>query len=230
MKDTGSDRFWVCMCCFKNVFPFATINNHKLHQTLTQGNSHYSESYDSNSTKICSTLKTLKNLSNLFNEFNNFSSRHNKNTENINNCKYYKIDEIQNVSNLSHKHALSYFHINACSLCKNIEELEYPIKKTKFDFAVIGISESRIKKDNCPINSRNLKDYSYEFCKTEPSTGGTLLYISNHLSYKTRSDLRIYKSSKSKSISTEILDPKKTDVILGCSYHHLHIDLDEFYD
>ena len=32
IKNTGSDIFWVCMYCSNNLFPFATINNHKLHQ------------------------------------------------------------------------------------------------------------------------------------------------------------------------------------------------------
>ena len=96
--------------------------------------------------------------------------------------------------NLNLKDDLSLFHINTCSLSKNIEEIEYLINKTKIGFHVIGISESRIKRDNCPISNINLKNYSYEFCLTESSAGGTLLYISNHLSYKTRSDFFIYKS------------------------------------
>ena len=64
---------------------------------------------------------------------------------------------------------------------------------TNLDFDVIGISESRIKKNDHPINSINLKHCSYESCPMESSAGGTLLYISNHLSYKSRSDLCIYK-------------------------------------
>ena len=50
---------------------------------------------------------------------------------------------------------------------------EYLPNKTKTDFDVIGISESRIKKNNCPINSINLKDYSYKSCPSESSAGGT---------------------------------------------------------
>ena len=83
---------------------------------------------------------------------------------------------------------MSLFHINTCSLSKNIEELEYFINKTKIDFDMLVISESRIKKNNCLISSINLKDYSYESCPTESSAGGTVLNISNHLSYKARSD------------------------------------------
>ena len=134
------------MFCPNNLFPFATLNDPKLYQTLSQNLNHYSGSSNSYSTNTCSTLKPLKNLSNLFDKFNNFSSQQNKNTESIINCKYYDIKEIQSLNNLNHKNALSLFHINTCSLSKNIEELEYLLDKTKIDFDVIGISESRIKK------------------------------------------------------------------------------------
>ena len=77
---------------------------------------------------------------------NGFFSQQNRNTENITNCKYYDIEEIQSLNNLNHKNALSFFHINTCALSKNIEELKYLLDKTKIDFDVIGISESRIKK------------------------------------------------------------------------------------
>ena len=62
---------------------------------------------------------------------------------------------------------MSLFHINTCSLSKNIEEHEYLLDKTKIDFDVIGISESRIKKNKSPVNRVNLKDCSCEPCPTE---------------------------------------------------------------
>ena len=134
IKNTGFDRFWISMYCSNKLFVFATVSNHKLHETLNQSNYHYSDSSGSTFTKTCSTLKTPKNLSNLFNEFTKFSSQQIKNTENIINCKYYNIEENQSISNLNHKDALSLFHINTCSLSKNIKELEYIINKTKIDF------------------------------------------------------------------------------------------------
>ena len=182
------------MFCSNNLFPFATLNDHKLYQTLNQSNNHYSGSSSSYSTNTCSTLKPPKNLSNLFNEFTNFSSQQNKTLKISLTVKYYDIEEIQSLNNLNHKNAVSLFHINTCSLSKNIEELEYLLDKTKIDFDVIGISESRIKKDESPINSINLKGYSHESCPTESAAGGTLLYITNNLSYKPRNDLCIYKS------------------------------------
>ena len=115
---------------------------------------------------------------------NNFSSQQNKNTKNIINCKYYDIEEIQSLNNLKYKNALSHFHINTYSLSKNIEELEYVLDKTKINFDVIDINESRIRKDKFPIYSLHLKGYSHESCATESAVGGTLLYISNNLSCK----------------------------------------------
>ena len=131
MKNTSSDRFWICMFCSNNLFSFATMNDHELYQTLRQSNNHYSGSSGSYSTNTCSTLKPPKSLSNLFNELNNFSSQQNKDTENIINCKYYDIEEIQFLNNLNHKNALRNFHIIACSLPKNIEELQYLLDEQK---------------------------------------------------------------------------------------------------
>ena len=74
-----------------------------------------------------------------------------------------------------------------------------------------------------------MKGYSHESCLTEPAVGGTLLYISNNLSYKPRNDLFIYKSTELESTFIEILSLKKTNVIFGCIYRHPHVDLNEFH-
>ena len=118
IKNNDSDRFWICMFCSNNLFPFATLNDHKLFQTLSQNNNHYSGSSNSHSINTSSTLKSLKNLSIIFNEFNDFSYQQNKNTEN--NCKYSDIEEIQSFNYLIHKNVLSLCHINTCSLSLKI--------------------------------------------------------------------------------------------------------------
>ena len=102
------------------------------------------------------------------------------------------------------------FHINTCYLPKNIEELEFLLDKTKIDFDVMIVSESKIKKDKSPLNSISLKGYSHESCPTESAAGGTLLHISNHVSYTPRNDLCIYKSTELESTFFEILNPAKT--------------------
>ena len=76
-----------------------------------------------------------------------------------------------------------------------------------------------------------MKGYSHESCPTESAADGTLLYISNNLSYKRRNDLCIYKSTEFEATFIEILDPKKkTNVIVDCIYCHPLMDLNEFND
>ena len=178
----------------------------------------------------CPVLNPQENLTNLFNEFNNLSLDQNNNSEKIINCKYYNIDEIQALNKLNNKRTLSLSHVNSYSLSKNIEDLEYLLNSTSINFDVIAISETRIVKGKTPVNSLNLMNYSHEFCPTESSAGGTLLYIHNHLSYKPRNDLSIYKPTELESSFIEISNPKRSNIIIGCIYRHPNMDLDEFND
>ena len=57
------------------------------------------------------------------------------------------------------------------------------------------ISETRIRKSVYLSNNLNLNNHSFEFTSTKASAGGTLLYISNHLLYKCRNNLNIYKKN-----------------------------------
>ena len=74
----------------------------------------------------------------------------------------------------------------------------------------------------------NLNNYSFEFTLTESSAGGTLLYIANHLSYKCRNDRNIYKKSELESNFIEILNPRKSNIIVGIIYRHPSMDLTDF--
>ena len=73
-----------------------------------------------------------------------------------------------------------------------------------------------------------LSNYSFEHTPTESSAGGTLLYIANHLSYKTRSDLNIYKKFELESTFVEIINPKKSNIIVGTIFIHPKMDVTGF--
>ena len=104
--------------------------------------------------------------------------------------------------------SLSLFHINACSLNKNFDDLQHLLSCTKKNFDIIAISETRITKQVSLLNNLNLNNYSFEFTPTEP-----LLYIANHLSYKCCNDLNIYKKNELESTFIEIVNLKKTNIL-----------------
>ena len=121
----------------------------------------------------------------------------------------------------SHKNKLlSLFHISACSLSKNFDHLQHLLSCTKNIFDIIAVSETRLTKNVSLLNNLNLDNYSFEFTSTETCGGGTLLYIANHLSCKCCNDLKIYKKNKLKSTFIEIVNPKKSNIIVGVIYRH----------
>ena len=70
-------------------------------------------------------LKPTPNLELLVNEFNNATQENNNDPENISSSKYYDIDEMHNVGVPNKNKSLSLFHINACSLNQNFDDLQY---------------------------------------------------------------------------------------------------------
>ena len=111
---------------------------------------------------------------------------------------------------------------------KNFGDLEYLLKCTKKSFDITAVSETRISKKTSLTWNVNLKNYSFESTSTESSEGGTLLYISNHLSYKQGFDLNILKKNQVESTFIEIINTKKTNIVVGCIYKHPHMDVLEF--
>ena len=99
--------------------------------------------------------------------------------------------------------------MNACSLSKKMEDIELLLDSTQICFDVIAITETRIVKNKCSVNDINLTNYNYEYCPTESSAGGTLLYIGNHLLCKPRNDLSIYKTAELESTFIVLINTKK---------------------
>ena len=119
--------------------------------------------------------------------------------------------------------SLSLFRINACSLNKSFDDLQHLLSSTKTFFDIIAVSETRITKQVSLLKNLDLNHYSFEFTPTETSAGDTLLYIANHLSYKCRNDLYIYKKNELESIFIEFVNPKKSNIIVGVIYRHIHL-------
>ena len=124
--------------------------------------------------------------------------------------------------------SLSLFHIKACSLNKNFDDLQHLLSCTKTKFDIIAISETRITRQVSLLDNLNLNNYSFEFTPAETSAGGTVLYIVNHLSYKCRNDLNIYKKNELESTFIEIVNPRKSNIIAGVIYRHPSMDLTDF--
>ena len=79
----------------------------------------------------------------------------------------------------------------------------------------VCISESRISKHNLPTISINIPGYKTEHTPTESKAGGTLMYISEKISYKIHNNVNIYNPKQLKSTFIEILRPDLLGGIVG---------------
>ena len=77
------------------------------------------------------SLKPSSNLDLLVNQFNSATPENGNGPETIASSKYYDINEMHNIE-IPHKNKLlSLFHINACSLNKNFDDLQHLLSCTK---------------------------------------------------------------------------------------------------
>ena len=160
----------------------------------------------------------LQKIKNLVNQFNNPTPEDSTLTTKM--LFILNIAILMNCKQMS----LALFHINACSLNKKIDDLEDIFSNTKKHFDVIAITETRITKYAALTNNPTINSFSFKFTSTESSPGATLLYIANHLSYKTCSNLNIYKSNDLESTFVENLNPKKSNTAIRCFYKHDSMD------
>ena len=126
------------------------------------------------------------------------------------------------------KNYLSLFHINACSLSKNFEDLKYLLKITNTNFDIIAISENKILKNTKIVKNVNILHFSYEFIPTQELEELYYLYIADHLTHQKRNDLNIYLTNYLESTFMETTNPSMTNIVVGCIYRHPIMDLNEF--
>ena len=168
------------------------------------------------------SLKPPSYLTLLYNQLNNTSPEKNNDPENVVNSKYYDIDQIQTLKFPNKQKS------NACSLNKNFDDLDHLLKYTNKVFDIIAVTETRSAKQTFLTTNINLRNYAIEFTPTESTAGSTLLYIASHLSYKPRPDLNVYKANQLESTFVEIINPKKSNIVIGCLYKHLNMDVLDF--
>ena len=146
----------------------------------------------------------------------------NPENENTNFCKYYDVNKFTNKKFKSESN-FSILHLNIASLQFHFEDLTIMLQVLDYSFDIIAITESKLQKGLNPVKDINLPNYQYLHTPTEASKGGTLIYISNKLIYKPRTDLEIYQAKDIESTFTEILMPKGKNIV-GCIYKHHTID------
>ena len=104
---------------------------------------------------------------NLMNQLDSFPDDEKENELNLPNCKYKDTDYFKNLNKDFKKKALSFFHINVCSLTKNFDDYNILLSDLNVSFDILAITETRIKKDSSSSIDLQLNNYLIEHTPTE---------------------------------------------------------------
>ena len=136
---------------------------------------------------------------------------------------FYKKNADQNSDNLL-------IHMNISSISYHIDDLTAFINNCKIKPKLIGLSETRLRKNRQPLSNINLENYVYESTPTESSKDGTMLYVDKQLTYKLRKYLMMYKSKKIESTFIEFFNNNNLITVIGCIYKHPKVPVTKFME
>ena len=145
-----------------------------------------------------------------------------------NSSQYFLKDDFNKTFNTVDCKGTHFFHMNISSLTYNIDQLHTLLSEINVNFDLIGITESRLKKDATRTTNIDIKGYTFEHTPNETPCGGPLLYIKKTLKYICRKDLQIYKATELESAFIELLSSSRKNTIVGCIYRHPSMHSSEF--
>ena len=109
-------------------------------------------------------------------------------------------------------------HLNISSISAYIDDLRTFLNLANHKFDII--LESRISTKHPQTTNTGLPGFNIEQTPAESSAGGTLIYIPQNLSYKSRKDLQTYCPEQLESTLIEKLVPNKKSHLIGVVYKH----------
>ena len=147
--------------------------------------------------------------------------------DNIPNCKYVDINSFKYKQN---KDDFSLFHLNIASLNKHKIELDTILSLINYKFDIIGLTETKIKKDITPTFETKRDGYKEFITPTESDKGGSILYVDEDYDSNARADLdsSMYKPNELESVFIEINNTGQKNTVVGCIYRHPTMDIKEF--
>ena len=212
-KLRDQDECIICLKCNEEILPLFPPSQNLQNNNIDTHSQHLYE-----------------NIKSFFKGMNEFIDSSVENTENNVlplNCKYFDTNDFNYKTSPD---LFSIFHLNIASLSKHKDELDTFFNMLDYSFNIIGITETKIRKDILPTSDISIKGYDIYHTPTESEKGGALLYIADNLKCKPRKDLDsiLYKSCELESVFVEIVNSKRKNTIVGCIYRHPIMDLQNF--
>ena len=199
---------WYCKKCIKNAIPYSKLSNTQLEELMAG--------------KLLTSPKlTIEKKNRII--FPSDDCENVIKSELYTPENFYKINAAQNSDNL-------FILMNISSVSCHIDNLTAFINNCKIKPKVIGLSETRLRKNRQPLSNINLENYVYESTPTESFKGGTMLYVDKQLTYRLRKDLMMYKSKEIESTFIELFSNNNSNTVIGCIYKNPKVPVTKFME
>ena len=165
---------WYCPICVS--FPFSDLRAKELRTFLSSDTIEHTQKPQKTPKKLNEQARELMK------KFSQISQVNDPN-ENTASCVYCDLNDFNKVIAVYLNMAV--LHLNISSLSSHINELKLLFSSLNLNFDIICMSESRITMSNLPSSNIHIPGYNIEQTPTESFAGGSLIYISQKLSYKT---------------------------------------------
>ena len=224
----NSDEPFICICCIKENLPFSSLSDKNFNIAVVKGINYL---YDEIETELSPLTNAQINKINRFKEAfvhkNTLDDDENSEEVSPPECNYYSIDEF--TESKFQKKAFSVLHLNIHSIERHIDELRTVLLLLNYQFDIIAISESKLKKGVAPTVNIEIDGYASPMsCPSEACKGGVLLYVINGINAIPRPDLEIYSPKNLESIFVEIVNNSSQNDLIGVIYKHPLLDKKSF--
>ena len=141
------------MLCTKTFLPYSVLNDNEFKQTVIGKQvkfTHIARPAISNTENFIKAINSENNIT-----------------------KYFTIKDLNSTFN-DIGSPFSLFHLNINSLSFHFHELKRLISKSKNDFQIIGISETRLRKTQETTTNIQSENFNIEHVPTESANGGSV--------------------------------------------------------
>ncbi|KAJ8026377.1 hypothetical protein HOLleu_34201 [Holothuria leucospilota] len=112
-----------------------------------------------------------------------------------------------------------FYHVNARSLNRNFDKLQFSLNSINSKFSVVGVTETWFDDVNTLYSLCDLHGYNFEHSSTVGRGGGVALYIDANHTYVHRPDLSVFFEVLIESLFAELITSCNTSLLTGVVYY-----------
>ena len=145
------------------------------------------------------------------------------NLSTLSNFAYYSTHDFHNDFDINecfkNKQSLFTLHCNIRSLSANFDNLNNMLSELSYPFALIGLSEVKLKVDQPAISNTDIPGYKFIAQPSLSNAGGVAFYVADSVDYLVHYEMSIT-TDNFEALWIEVLNKNYSNILCGVIYRH----------